>query len=189
MMDSNKAFSRPLKAAEQLGELAEDRHRFLDKRVLLTGETSILATTNGADCFLDSLMLAVRICSDVSVYLPSDCRRLIEQSKSVAEHTAFFRSVTFRQQVDDFHEFDSILSVGSKCHPELPWTSINSNGWIARVTSRDIDLPSACNQTNPVGSLAAACLGVGEVFKRLVRLRPERGQLLNGFAFSLRTLE
>jgi hypothetical protein len=40
---------------------------------------------------------------------------------------------------------------------------------------------------NPVGALAAACLGVGEVFKRLIKLRPERGEMLDGFSFSLRS--
>jgi hypothetical protein len=39
----NLAYSRPQKTADQLGALAEDRHRFLNKRVLLTGEAYMLA--------------------------------------------------------------------------------------------------------------------------------------------------
>src|SRR4051812_22490832 len=61
-----------------------------------------------------------------------------------------------------------------------------SNGWVARVSSGS-DLPGECSMENPVGALAAACLGVGEVFKRLIRLRPERGDFLDGLEFSLRT--
>jgi hypothetical protein len=36
-----------------------------------------------------------------------------------------------------------------------------------------------------VGALAAASLGAGEVFKRLLHLKPEHGQLLDGIGFSL----
>lgn len=80
----------------------------------------------------------------------------------------------------------AVLSVGTKAHPELPWTTINSNGFVARVTSGAADIPTECDINNPMGALAAACLGVGEVFKRLIRLRSERGEMLNGSSFSLR---
>ena len=39
-------------------------------------------------------------------------------------------------------------------------------------------------QANPIGALGAACLGVAEVFKRLIALRPERGELSPGTTFS-----
>jgi molybdopterin/thiamine biosynthesis adenylyltransferase len=83
--------------------------------------------------------------------------------------------------------FNAILSVGSAVHPELPWTTINSNGWLARVSSGDKNLPSEYGQANPIAALGAASLGVGDVFKRLIRLKLERGELLNGFSYSLRT--
>ena len=48
-------------------------------------------------------------------------------------------------------------------------------------------LPLDVATENPVGALAAASLGVEEVFKRLIKLRRERGDLLDGLSFSLRT--
>jgi len=84
----------------------------------------------------------------------------------------------------EFSIFQAILSVGTEARPELPWTVINSNGWLARISSGGTQLSSQCNQTNPIGALGAASLGVTEVFKRLVNLKPDRGELADGLTFS-----
>ena len=81
--------------------------------------------------------------------------------------------------------YDAILSVGVAARSALPWTVINSNGWLARVSSGPSSLPRKCDLANPVGALAAACCGVSEVFKRLIALRAQRGELLDGISFSL----
>ena len=57
------------------------------------------------------------------------------------------------------------------------------------MSSGDKEVSPECDLTNPIAALAAACLGVGEVFKRLIRLKAERGELLNGFSYSLRTYQ
>ncbi|HTT18095.1 MAG TPA: ThiF family adenylyltransferase [Candidatus Sulfotelmatobacter sp.] len=186
-MDSELAYSRPQKTAVQLGELAEDRHRFLHKRILLTGESGLLALPNGRECFLDSLRLAVRICPNVAVYLSDENDDLRAKARDLADRIAFGKKVEFLQAFPNFNQFDAILSIGAKAHPELPWTTINSNGFVARVTSGVSDISDQCDLSNPIGALAAACLGVGEVFKRIIRLKGERGEMLNGFSFSLRT--
>ena len=185
-MDSELAYSRPQKTAAQLGELAES-HRFLDKRILLTGESGLLAIANGRECFLDSLRLGVRICPNLAVYVSDESDDLLAEAQHLADRIAFGKKVEFLQASPNFDQFDSILSIGAKAHPELPWTTINSNGFVARVTSGTADISDQCDAVNPIGALAAACLGVGEVFKRLIRLRSERGELLNGFSFSLRS--
>ena len=186
-MDTELPFSRPQKTAAQLGELAEDRHRFLLKRILLTGESELLGLPNGRACFLDSLRLAVRICPNVAIYLSDENDHLIMQARTLAKHIAFGKEVDFLRESPDLSQFDAILSIGAKAHPELPWTTINSNGFVARVTSGAADISDECNIFNPIGALAAACLGVGEVFKSLISLKGERGEMLNGFSFSLRT--
>jgi molybdopterin/thiamine biosynthesis adenylyltransferase len=186
-MDSDLAYSRPQKTAARLGELAEDRHRFLHKTILVTGEPDLLALPNGRECLLDAIRLAVRICPNVAIYLANENAALRLEAQDLAEHIAFGRKVEFLQVSPNLDQFDAILSIGAKAHPELPWTTINSNGFVARATSGDADLSSECDLFNPIGALAAACLGVGEVFKRLIRLKGERGEMLNGLAFSLRT--
>src|SRR5258708_26120929 len=185
-MDSELAYSRPQKTAEQLGDLAEDRHRFVNKKILLTGESELLALQNGRECFLSSIRLAVKICSNVAVYLPEKSENLRGEAELLAGEVAFGRKVEFLDELESFNQFDAVLSVGTKAHPELPWTTINSNAFVARVTSGAAEISGQCDIDNPIGSLAAACLGVGEVFKRLIRLKNERGEMLNGFSFSLR---
>lgn len=185
-METDLAYSRPRKTAEQLGELAEDRHRFLNKRILLTGEPELLSIPNGRECLLNSIRLAVRICPNVVVYVGSENDALRAETEGLADGIAFGKKVEFLRDVPDFSQFDAILSIGIKARPGLPWTIINSNGFLARVSSGVADIPGPCDIYNPIGALAAACLGIGEVFKRLVRLKGERGTMLNGFSFSLR---
>jgi molybdopterin/thiamine biosynthesis adenylyltransferase len=177
--------SRPLSAAARLGELAPDHHRFIDKRVLLTGEAGTLATANGRECLLSSLRLLPRLCRNLSVSLPADASQLAEECHTLAGRIAFGGTVKIISGTPDYTGYDGILSVGTAAHSDLPWTVINSNGWLARVSSGTSCLPAASDLTNPVGALAAASLGVAEVFKRLIGLKESRGRLLDGLAFSL----
>ncbi len=183
-MNKELLYSRPQKSAAALGDLAKDRHRFLDKKVLLTGETEVLETANGRDAFLFSLRLLVRICANVSVVLPNGQAALFAEAEQLAAQIAFGKPIEFLPSAI-FEEFDAVLSIGTSVEPGLPWTTINSNGWRARVSSGDLPPAGECRSENPIGALACSCLGVGEVFKRLIALVPERGELLNGFSFSL----
>jgi len=186
-MNLDVVYSRPAKTAAQLAEQALDHHRFLAKKVLLTGEPEILNTLNGRNCFLNAVGLLIRICPNITIHIPADCEDLRVVSRLFSKRIAFGPGVEYCDHVDDVGSFDAILSVGVAVNPGLPWTTINSNGWLARVSSGTRGLPADVAMENPVGALAAASLGVGEVFKRLIRLRPERGELLDGLSFSLRT--
>jgi len=186
-MNLDLVYSRPAKTAAQLAEQAVDRHRFLNKKVLLTGEAEILKTVNGQNCFLDAVGLLVRICPNITIHIPSGCDDLRAVSQKFTKRISFGPGVEYRGHVDGLGFFDAILSVGTAVNPGLPWTTINSNGWLARVSSGIHGLPADGAMENPVGALAAASLGVGEVFKRLIKLKPERGELLDGLSFSLRS--
>lgn len=184
-MEDDIRFSRPLATAERLGGFAQDRHRFLEKRVLVTGESEILATNNGRACLLSSLRLLIRICPNIVVSLPTGCIDSLEACHTIIDPLTFGGSIVYLDHPGDLAEYDAILCIGVKSCPDLPWTVINSQGWIARVSSGSTDLPSDCQQDNPIAALAAASLGSAEVFKRLVRLRASRGKLLDGLSFSL----
>lgn len=184
MLDDPR-LSRPLSAAAHLGELAPDHHRFVDKRTLLTGEAGVLATANGRDCLLCSLRLLVRICPNLSIFLPASASPLARECQALAGSIALGGAVEFIPHEPKLIEYDAILSVGTEARLDLPWTVINSNGWLARVSSGSSHLLGACGMANPVGALAAACFGVAEVFKRLIRLKASRGRLLDGLTFSL----
>jgi molybdopterin/thiamine biosynthesis adenylyltransferase len=106
-----------------------------------------------------------------------------------AGRITFHTPVAFIDDIPDFRNYDAVLSVGFAANIDLPWTVVNSNGWLARVSSGTTNLPSDMGQYNPVAALAAACLGVAEVFKRLLRVRESRGHLIDGLSFSLHTFQ
>ncbi len=184
-MSQDAAYSRPEASAVRLGDFAPDRHLFIGKRVLLTGEPKGLETENGKDCLLNSLQLLIRISSNVSVCLPSTEPELGDKCRALADTLAFGGPVQFSSKTPALEHYDAILNIGSRTCADLPWTTINSNGWTARVSSGPTNLPPESHETNPVTALAAATLGVGEVFKRLIALKPERGLLFDDLAFNL----
>lgn len=184
-MTSDLAMSRPIATAEALGDLAPDAHRFVTKRVMLTGEADVLETRNGRECLLSALRLLVRICPNVTVALPLSCTPLAAKCEAIARHVGFGPPVKFAPVDGDNSGYDAVLSVGRIGRADLPWTVINSQGWLARLSSTGENLPGSCDQWNPVGALAAASLGVSEVFKRLINLNEQRGPLLSGTVFSL----
>ena len=186
-MDIDAALSRPAAASGRLGEAAEDRHRFWKKSILLTGETATLSTPNGRVCLDAGLRLLVRMCPNVTVALPQECGSLREACEAVARRIAFGQPVQCVDGATPFSGFDAILSVGSRARPDLPWTAVNSNGWLARVSSGVTDLATECRQSNPVGAVLAASLGAADLYKRLIRLKPERGELTEDLTFSALT--
>lgn len=178
------AFSRPSATALSLGDQATDSHRFPDKHVLLTGESEIVSTRNGRECILASLRLLFRICSNITVSLPPENQALLSECKALASSLTFGKPILF-QTAPNYNNYDAILAVGYTSRQDLPYTVINSNGWMARVSSGHSNLPSDCSQFNPIASLASASMGVAEIFKRLIGLKPTRGDLLDATIFSL----
>lgn len=184
-MTADLAYSRPQATADRVADYADDYHRFIEKQVLLTGEAAILATPNGRMCLLDSLRLLIRICPNISVSLPTTCDTLLEECSLLANKIAFGTKVEFHSGQLNFAAYDAILNVGTIARADLPWTAINSNGWLARISSVSANLSGQCEQRNPIGALAAASLGTAEVFKRLINLKPSRGRFFDGLVFSL----
>lgn len=178
-------FSRPAAVAAALG--GEDSQRFTKKRVLLCGEADALQMPNGQETFRASFLLLIRICEDVSVMVPEECAAVRADISGLIERFVPDRRPGFLPEGSESDSFDAILSIGKKGRADLPWTAINSDGWLARVSSLGGDLPDTGTRNNAIAAVGAACLGVAEVFKRLIKLRPERGALLNVTAFSFWT--
>lgn len=189
MIDHDLAYSRPRATAMKLAASAADAHRFTDKVVLLTGEEETLASKNGEFCFVDGLRLLPRTVKKVDIFVPTSLPALRARAETIARTIEFGNPIRFLDKSPGFHLYDAILNVGWQVRPNLPWTTINSNGWVARASSKLANLPRDCDQANPIGALAAASLGVTDVFKRLIRLRPEMADLFDGLQFSLYTYE
>jgi hypothetical protein len=178
--------SRVASTVARLGMDTKDTHRFAQMPVLLTGEPPVLATENGRGAFLFALRLLVRISRSVEVVLPPACADLVSEAEHLMKDIGLGGVARTSASVE-YSEYAAILSVGTIARPELPWTVINSNGWLARVSSGKTPLNADCGRRNPIGARVAASLGVAEVFKRIAAVKAERGPLLDGLQFSVFT--
>lgn len=180
-MDSPE-LSRVVATAASLGAAASDATTFFSKPVLLTGERGALSTVNGRDCLQAALLLLLRMTTDLTVDIsnhpsPGEIYRIVEEYR--------IHKITVTTEVPKPQAFAATLNVGTKTSKTAPIIAINSDGWLLRVTSGDVPISPDCSQENPVGALAAASIGVSEIFKILVNLKPGRGEPLQGYSFSL----
>lgn len=189
-VDLTLAASRPAGIARHLIGAGADAHRFRDRPVLLTGESATLRTASGRACLLQGLRLLACMMQDLTVAIPAETDDLITAVREEAARVGFGAPIMVIPVQDgnhqpDYSRYDAILSVGRAARPELPWTVINADGWLARVSSGSRDLAAGGDQANPVTALAAASLGVSEVFKRLLAPLGDRGVPFDLVSFNL----
>ena len=183
----DKAASRPLGVARKLVSHAINEADIYSKVVILTGEQEVLATQNGRWCFLDALALLSRVVGNLIVVLPA-CSAQLEAEVENFCTRAWCRGLLRVVRDGDpmlLETSDAILCVGTRARPTLAWTVINSNGWVARVSSGVMSLPGDLEQPNALGALMAASLGVTEVFKRVFGVLHDVAPLLDKTEFSL----
>lgn len=186
-IDLNKASSRSLGVAQSLvGGLVNEKLVF-SRSVVLTGESEALKTKNGYWCFVDALRLLVRVVGQLTICIPPGFAELESEARQLC--TESFLRGEARFITADSHSSlphaDAILNVGFQVFPSLPWTSINSNGWIARISSGNQELACSMDQPNPIAALMAASLGVTEVFKRIFGVPADVAPLLEKVELSL----
>src|SRR5690242_3789545 len=111
--------SRPIAAAEVLGDLAPDRHSFFKKHVLIVAEPTVPDSKNCRICLLDSLRLLIRFCERITVYIPRD-PELRKEARTLAKKLAFRTEVDFPASLLGFSQYDAILCIGTNARPDLP---------------------------------------------------------------------
>lgn len=189
---AKRAASRPLGVAAKLVGENINEESVYSKTVVLTGESEVLSTANGRWCLIDSLMLVTRIAGKIIVVLPSNTGDLLGEVQGLCSR--LWSREPINVVVDDglnvIKDADVVLNIGTRTR--IPrnsnCTTINSNGWIARISSRGRSISGEVSQTNPLGSLMAASLGVSEVFKRLFDVSEEVAPVLDTVEFSLYNL-
>src|SRR3954453_10753305 len=95
-MNLDLIYSRPAKTVGRLADLALDQHRFLTKKVLLTGEPEVLKTSNGRNCFLNAIGLLVRICPNITIHVPPACDGLLAACRAFSDRIAFGSGLEYR---------------------------------------------------------------------------------------------
>lgn len=186
-VDLNKAASRVLGVANSLVGRKLNEESVYSKSVVLTGEPSILNSINGHWCFVDSLTILARVVGSLTVILPAGLNKLEQEVRDICDRAWSRQKI--RLIVADgkstIEAANAILLVGTNPIPNSPCTVINSNGWVARVSSGAEPLPDDVSQINPMGALMAASLGVTEIFKRIFEVPDEKAPLFGKVLFSL----
>lgn len=187
MIDLVLANSRPLATAESLVGVPVSEATVFTKHVVLTGEAGALSTANGRLIAAAAFRLLARVVGRLTIVLPIGMDDLETELRTLAAKICFRSNPEFRQgNVGDlFPSPAAVLNIGQASEDSLPWTTINSNGWIARLASRGHQLPSDMSQANPVAALFAASLGVAEIFKRIVGAPEDHCPPLEQTEFSL----
>jgi hypothetical protein len=187
---TDRAFSRPGAVAELLVGHSINREEILRRKAALLGEAEALTTRNGKWCFLNAIRLLPRICGDVTIFLPELDSSFKQEIMSLIGSVWKIGTLECKSCTDDHDlgRFSAILNIGVEAQIDLPWTTINSNGWVARVSSNGCRLPSDMDKPNPLGALMATSLGVTEVFKRLYGVSDSVAPPLDLIEFSLYSL-
>lgn len=164
--------SRPIALAARLARTDEAviAHLFNERRVLIRLEP------RRAHALGETLLLAVnetlRFCPNVTVALDAVDDPLADDVRTIATDIhgdAHALAVAPLVAVDPA-DYDAVLNIGPALGAHDAWVAVDGTGWCARVaTSAGADaLPVATSAPNAYAALAAACLGVGQVFLALV---------------------
>lgn len=178
--------SRPLRAAAEA--TGRDEHelagQFARRRVLIRLEDRVADDVGARETFLYAVNQTLRFCPNVSISVPPAALELIAETRALAVGINGPDAVV--PLVADDPEVDMTLIVGIDVAPMGPSVVVNSSGWVARMTtsaSRITRLPKALAPPNAIGALAAACLGVAQVFHVLA------GESLTGEPIELSLFE
>lgn len=186
-IDLNVAGSRPAGVAEELLGKPVSAESIYAQHVILTGEPEVLATPNGRWIFEDALRLLQCVAGRLTVVVPPQFDDLAQLASRIASSAWSNKQPVIVNDLSAVAGADLAvtLNVGNKVLDPSTWTAVNSNGWIAHVSSQGNLHTRVFDQANPVAALMAASLGVAEVFKRLVRISDELAPPLEPTSLSL----
>lgn len=114
------------------------------------------------------------VVAEIGVELPRNARREVsvpgvaadEIGESVAELAALIDSPVTVRRVNDADGPDASIRLGAGSADAT--VAVASDGWLIHVAT-DGSVRGFSEQVNPVGGYAAACMGVAEVFKAVLR--------------------
>ena len=165
--------SRPVRLAASILNTTETEmgDLFSRKRILVRLEEDLAESSDARETLCLAVNQCLRFCPSVGVSIPgsdgellNECRRIAEGIHGPGHNLGIVAS-------DDFSGFDAVLNIGTTVRKDMPWVTVNSGGWIARVATKD-SLADALfweeTLQNPVGALAAACIGVGCIFFQIL---------------------
>ena len=165
--------SRPARMASRMTNTseAEMHHLFRRKRILIRLEERFASLSDPRETFLLAVNQCLRFCPNVAVYVPGLAASLLNRCKMLSHGTHGSGGNLASVRSDDTAGFDAILSVGTRVRSCGHWITVNSGGWVARLAASDSGVDELFwekHPSNPIGAIAAACLGSAGVFLRII---------------------
>jgi molybdopterin/thiamine biosynthesis adenylyltransferase len=167
--------SRPLALAAALvgGDARAIEHLFTQRRVLVRLEPGLASSLVMHEAFLLAVNEILRFCPNVTIAIPSSATAIADTAGEIVHATYGDEFSIVVSSIDDVapSEFDAVLTIGTEVHEHPAWVTIDATGWCARVATSAvgaISLPPVLVPANIFAALAAACLGVGQVFLAFV---------------------
>src|SRR5581483_1545957 len=167
--------SRPVALAARLaGEpTAAFEHLFARRTVLIRLAPEVATSVPMREAALLAVNAILRFCPNVTLALPSAAMDVADSARELARAIHGDEAVLATCAIDqaDVEPFDAVLGVGRDLRAHHAWIAVDASGWCARVAtsaSGANPLPPAHVPANELAALAAACLGVGQVFLALV---------------------
>jgi hypothetical protein len=165
--------SRPIRLAADLSGQDETalEHLFIGAKILVRLEEAFANVHDARETFLFTVNQVIRFCPNVAVCTPVGSGDLVDAADDIAVRVHGERHRISVSGLEEAGSFQAIVNVGTEVLRGVPSVTVNSTGWVARVASADsgtAGLPWARGGPNPIGALAAACLGAGRVFFFLI---------------------
>lgn len=148
--------------------------KFVDQRVLLTGDRARLATPSGRRMLLVAANLIARFCPKIDLLIDPSGDVLADETLNLLHRIDSSRHAEFhavRRPV--VSTYSAVLTIGAQATGMPIETVIDAAGWLAAISTEGTlrPLPGVTDE-NPFGALMAAALGAAEVFKQLVHPLP-----------------
>jgi len=164
--------SRPLRLAAQLsGTDEEELAEVFTQRVALHMPDDQTERADARETFLFAANQILRFCPNLSISLGSGGHELAAQVRALAR--TILGAEAQIPLIRDDRTAAVTLTVAIALTTGTPAIAVSSSGWRARLVTSDCQvstLPEPTDAPNPIGALAAACLGAGQVFMKLAGL-------------------
>ncbi len=147
-------------------------------RVAVTGNQLLLRTPNGQHMALMAVNQLCRFCSHLDIVMPRDIDTVIDSPAACKTKLLdnllelpvnVYPAIEVRAPTRLTAPYDVVLSIGSASVGSGSTVIINSDGWMAYLSTEGNQLSWTSELQNPIGAHAAASLGVAEVFKTVFR--------------------
>jgi molybdopterin/thiamine biosynthesis adenylyltransferase len=166
---SDEQRSRPLRLAAQLtGTDDSDLAKVFTQRVAVRLPADQAECADARETFLFAVNQILRFCPNLSISLRAGEHELADQVRALAKTIVGPDSEIPLIRGD--RTAAVTLTIGTALTPGTPAIAVSSSGWRARMLTSAGEastLPEPSGAPNPIGALAAACLGAGQVFMKL----------------------